>query len=75
MSAYFADNTPAMIALEEMVDKVGVHNVLYALAKICFDKAEHVRANWQDRTTAGVWNLSGNMIDKFANQLSKRVDV
>ncbi len=71
--AYFADNSPAMVALEEMIDKAGVRNVLYAVAHICFAKAEHIRANWQDKTTAGVWNLQGNMIDSFAGKLHKKV--
>jgi hypothetical protein len=32
---YFAEGTEAMIALEAMVDRVGVANVLYALQHIC----------------------------------------
>ena len=32
---YFAEGTEAMVALEAMVDRVGVANVLYALQHIC----------------------------------------
>ena len=39
--AYFSENSPAMFELEGMVDRVGIRNVLYALAKICDGKAEH----------------------------------
>ena len=33
--AYFSENSAAMFELEGMVDRVGIRNVLYALAKIC----------------------------------------
>jgi hypothetical protein len=54
--AFFSENSPAMLELEAMVDRVGIRNVLYALAKICDGKAEHVASMWQDVATAQVWN-------------------
>jgi hypothetical protein len=54
--AFFAENSPAILELEAMVDRVGIRNVLYALAKICDGKAEHVASMWQDVSTAQVWN-------------------
>ena len=53
---FFTENSPAMLDLEGMVDRVGIRNVLYALAKICDGKAEHVASMWQDTSTAQVWN-------------------
>ena len=44
---FFTENSPAMLELEGMVDRVGIRNVLYALAKICDGKAEHVASMWQ----------------------------
>ena len=38
--AFFSENSPAMFELEGMVDRGGIRNVLYALAKICDGKAE-----------------------------------
>ena len=35
---FFAENSPAMLELESMVDRVGIRNVLYALAKICDER-------------------------------------
>jgi hypothetical protein len=53
---FFSENSPAMLELEGMVDRVGIRNVLYALAKICDGKAEHVASMWQDTATSQVWN-------------------
>jgi hypothetical protein len=53
---FFSENSPAMLELESMVDRVGIRNVLYALAKICDGKAEHVASMWQDVSTSQVWN-------------------
>jgi hypothetical protein len=38
--AFFSENSAAMFELEGMVDRVGIRNVLYALARICDGKAE-----------------------------------
>lgn len=38
--------------LEDMVDTVDLHAVLEALASICYAKADHLRTNWQDVSTA-----------------------
>ena len=54
--AFFSENSPAMFELEGMVDRVGIRNVLYALARICDGKAEHTASMWQDTSTAQVWN-------------------
>jgi hypothetical protein len=64
--AYFAENTPAMLALESMVDATSVANVLYALARICNEKADHLAANWQDDGTAAKWAEFALRLDKIA---------
>lgn len=66
---YFAEGTEAMIALEEMVDKVGVLNVLYALAHIARGKAEHLRVNWQDHSTAVDWDRDAARCERTATQV------
>ena len=64
--AYFEDNSPAMLELEGMVDKVGLRNVLYALSRICAGKADHIVESWQDRTTAAVWYAMSSKLDALA---------
>ena len=47
---FFAEGTEAMVALEAMVDHAGLRNVVWALAHICWNKAEHVQR--RGRTTS-----------------------
>jgi hypothetical protein len=66
--AYFDEGSEAMVALEAMVDRVGMANVLYALAQISRMKAEHLETNWQDMSTAQWWNQRATRLDKVAAQ-------
>ena len=49
--------------LETMIDSVGLAEVINTLADICFGKAEHLRNNWQDKTTAELWDRAGICIN------------
>jgi|GEM_PF-2642824 len=71
MSAYFEEGSDAMVALECMVDKVGLANVLYALEHICYAKGEHVQANWQDRKLAVAWNRNAGILNLTASKLAR----
>jgi len=44
--------------LEAMVDRHGLLHVLAGLELICGEKADHIRANWQDKTTARAWDAA-----------------
>lgn len=66
---YFADDTPAMLALETMVDTVGLRNVLWALSCIASAKATHIRENWQDKALERAWIKASNLIDDTARQV------
>lgn len=55
--------------LEHLVDIAGVGTLLSAIGEICFEKAEHIAANYQDRTTAKVWRIVGTRLTNFANKL------
>ena len=50
--------------LEAMVDKTDLATVLSALAMVCFQKAEHIRSNWQDRVMASEWERAGRTLDR-----------
>jgi hypothetical protein len=41
--------------LELLIDKYGVASVLGRFSDVCREKAEHVRANWQDEALANEW--------------------
>jgi hypothetical protein len=64
---YFTEGSEAMLALEAMVDRVGVRNVLYALEYICRGKADHVRSNSQDEALAKCWDHSARQLEKAAS--------
>jgi hypothetical protein len=64
--AYFEEGSEAMVALEVMVDRAGMANVLYALAHIAAMKAGHIECNWQDQTLAKEWYKTGDKLDRFA---------
>ena len=54
--AYLCENSPAMLVLEGIVDRAGLRNVLFALERICYDKANHLEE--KDPKSAKVWTRS-----------------
>ena len=66
---YFAEGTPAMKRLEAMVDKVGLSNVLYALAQVAHAKAELLSGNWQNEAAAKCWESDALKIEKLAERI------
>ena len=71
--AILNENSLAFEEIEHLVDPVGARNVLYALAKICDAKADHLSANWQDRDGAA-WARVARRIDKFAATIDTPLD-
>lgn len=55
-----------MEALEAMVDRHGLTQVLIMLHHICGEKAEHLRSNWQDDASAKYWEQDARRIEKAA---------
>lgn len=54
--------------LERVIDVHGLCHVLTALECICGEKAEHIRANWQDRATARPWDTLSRRLSKLARE-------
>jgi hypothetical protein len=52
--------------LEAMIDAHGLTHVLVGLSLVCFEKAEHLRGIWQDKTTAKAWDEDGRTIERAA---------
>lgn len=46
--------------LERQIDSVGLFEVLQAISEICYEKAEHVNDNWQDKDLARCWQMAGS---------------
>lgn len=58
-----------IVALEAMVDASSLGDVLLSLARMCNEKAEHVRCNWQDEATARMWDNAAKLLDKTYTKL------
>ena len=48
--------------LEEQIDQFGLATVLERIQCICFEKAEHVQANWGDDTLAKQWAAAAKVV-------------
>lgn len=50
------------IILERLIDQYKLEEVLYGLAQICFEKAEHVRMTYNDPGLARQWVRAANYL-------------
>jgi len=48
--------------LESMLDSTSLSYMLEVLAEICFEKSEHIQANWQDGPLAHAWQRASNKL-------------
>lgn len=55
-----------METLERMVDRYSLGEMLVALDVIAGDKADHLRANWQDKVSARVWERARSKVSTVA---------
>lgn len=63
--------TDATTELETLVDRYGLANLVEMLAIVCEEKADHIRANWQDRITANAWAAASREFDRCAPRIKK----
>lgn len=55
--------------LELLIDRVGLAAVVQTLAEICFEKADHIRTDWQDGATARPWDKDGKKLSSLSDRL------
>jgi hypothetical protein len=55
--------------LEQIIDKHGLAHVLLAIEQVCYEKAEHIRTNWQDRDLALRWERNGRRLGKVTREM------
>ncbi len=58
--------------LETLIDNCGLDNLIEAISDICTGKAEHLRSNWQDDSTAKTWEQAARYMLKVAASVSVR---
>jgi hypothetical protein len=56
--------------IEKMIDERGLPAIINILADICFEKAEHVETNYNDKVTAKAWTRYGDRCSALAVNLS-----
>lgn len=49
-------------ALEILINKTSLAEVLEAIGDICGEKANHIRENWQDEPMAKAWEKAGRVL-------------
>jgi hypothetical protein len=57
-------------ALEALIDRHSLADVLLDLAFIAAAKADHIRENWQDSVTAKNWDKAARICDKAAAKVT-----
>lgn len=48
--------------LERMLDEGGYDWLVMTLQEICYEKADHIRSNWQDEKLAKSWENRANKL-------------
>jgi hypothetical protein len=52
-------------SLEKLVDRRSVGEILEMLSEMSYEKAEHLRSNWQDEVSAKTWEKTANKLEKL----------
>jgi len=60
-------------AIEDMIDKNGLIELLEDIATICDLKAEHLREAWQDTVSAKTWERAATNIHRAAQTVTVTV--
>lgn len=53
-------------ALESVLDQSNLHEMMLHLARICYEKSEHISTNWQDQRLAKAWNSAAKQLANVA---------
>jgi hypothetical protein len=59
------------LELELMVDRHGVKEVLWMLARVCADKADRLKVDWQYEGSAKQWERRMDKIESVASKLDQ----
>ena len=62
------DATPLSEVIEKHIDRIGLPQMLELIAIICDEKAEHIRASYQDEPLAVAWDNTSKDLDRLATK-------
>lgn len=57
-------NETQMRALEDMIDATSVEDLITGVEVVCREKADHIRAEWQDEALAKDWEAVARVLSK-----------
>lgn len=57
--------------LEKLIDAHGLYEVSACLELLCYEKAEHLRTNWQDIPAAKRWERAAKVFYAAHHKLEK----
>ena len=58
--------------LEDLIDASSLRAVGESIAGICWEKGEHLRANWQDHRSANDWERAAKRLEVVAAVITPR---
>jgi hypothetical protein len=58
--------------MEEVMDKEGLAQLVQLVAEICYEKAEHVLTNWQDKNLAKLWEKDAKLLERVVGAINIR---
>jgi uncharacterized protein (DUF736 family) len=50
--------------VEGLIDRLTLRGLLDLVAQVCHEKADHLRANWQDETAGHAWERVSETMEK-----------
>jgi len=53
--------------LETLIDQHDVTTLLDCMSQVCWEKAEHLRSNWGEHSTAKLWEKAAVHLDNTAS--------
>ena len=56
-------------ALKRRIDGHSFAGAINVLAEMCYQKAEHIEANWQDKMLARLWRREGQRLGGCAGRV------
>lgn len=57
--------------LESILDQSNINEVVKMLGRICYEKADHARSNWQDEDLAKAWERNGSLLGTVEARLRR----
>lgn len=55
--------------IEKLIDNITISQMVEMMSEICYEKAAHLRENWQDEKTAKIWDKNARQLSNISGKL------